>query len=511
MPTSVPTTAKRPARYSMSWAAASSASPASAFAWSRVRSDATRTAEPPVKSEREPALPKPLPRDGVALDDADPVDRHAEDVDRELRVARRDALAHRLRRREDLDDPVGRDVDADLLLERVAAGPFEERGDAAAAQQAARLRLRAARGEAVPVGEGEALVEDLLERAAVVGLAELVLVRHLLGPDHVAATQLGGIELHLARRRVEQPLDDVDRLRPARAAVGAGRRRVRQHRLEVLVDDADVVDAGRDPRADQQLDRDARRRRIGADVGERAHAQRQRLAVAVERELGVAADVAPGRARQELLAAIGLPVHRPAERARRMGDDDVFRVHAGLHAEAAADVADEDVNLLLLDVRQCAGETCRDRGRHLVADSNRQPPRCRVERGDGAARLHRHRRNALVDEVELDADGGARERGRRLLGIAVAHLGGDVVGSVGRERGRAGRGRGGDVGDGGQLLVLDDHAVDRIARGLARFGDDGDDRLADVARHFVSERAARRRHASCGRRHAGSRASSASA
>src|SRR6185436_12411240 len=100
---------------------------------------------------------------GVALDDADPVDRHAEDVDRELRIAGRDALPHRLRRREDLDDAVGRDVDADLLLERIAAGPFEERGDAAAAQQAARLRLGATRGEAVPVGEREALVEDLLE------------------------------------------------------------------------------------------------------------------------------------------------------------------------------------------------------------------------------------------------------------------------------------------------------------------------------------------------------------
>ena len=62
MPRSVPTTEKRPARYSMSPAAASSASPASVFAWSTVRSDATRTAEPPVKSEREPALPKPLPR-----------------------------------------------------------------------------------------------------------------------------------------------------------------------------------------------------------------------------------------------------------------------------------------------------------------------------------------------------------------------------------------------------------------------------------------------------------------
>src|SRR4029079_4863265 len=73
----------------------------------------------------------------VALDDADLLDRNAEDVDRELGVARRDALPHRLRRREDLDDAVAGDVDADLLLERVAAGPFEEGRDAAAAQHAA--------------------------------------------------------------------------------------------------------------------------------------------------------------------------------------------------------------------------------------------------------------------------------------------------------------------------------------------------------------------------------------
>ena len=51
-----------PSRYSMSCGAASSASAASDCAFSTVRSEATFTAEPPTKIEREPALPKPLPR-----------------------------------------------------------------------------------------------------------------------------------------------------------------------------------------------------------------------------------------------------------------------------------------------------------------------------------------------------------------------------------------------------------------------------------------------------------------
>ena len=46
----------------MSAAETSSASPASSFAWSTVRCEATRTAAPPVNSEREPPLPKPFAR-----------------------------------------------------------------------------------------------------------------------------------------------------------------------------------------------------------------------------------------------------------------------------------------------------------------------------------------------------------------------------------------------------------------------------------------------------------------
>ena len=90
---------------------------------------------------------------GVALHDADLVDRHAEDVDDELRVRRRDPLPHRHRRGIDLDLAGAGHRDGDALLEGVAAGPFEERGEAAPAQLAAGPRGGLAAGELVPFGE----------------------------------------------------------------------------------------------------------------------------------------------------------------------------------------------------------------------------------------------------------------------------------------------------------------------------------------------------------------------
>ena len=62
MARSVPAMRNTASAYSMSPAAASSSAAARSFALSTVRSDATRTADPPTKIEREPALPKPVPR-----------------------------------------------------------------------------------------------------------------------------------------------------------------------------------------------------------------------------------------------------------------------------------------------------------------------------------------------------------------------------------------------------------------------------------------------------------------
>jgi hypothetical protein len=97
---------------------------------------------------------------------------------------------------------------------------------------ARRARDRAPGLEALPVGQRQALVEDLLERSAVVCLTEGIAIRHLLGPDHVSPLQMGAVEPHLARGGVHQPLEDVDRLRPPGAAVRAAGRVLGRHRTE---------------------------------------------------------------------------------------------------------------------------------------------------------------------------------------------------------------------------------------------------------------------------------------
>ena len=103
-----------------------------------------------------------------------------------------------------------------------------------------------------------------------------------IGAAGMTPAQFHAIDVHHARRLLHQALHEVVALRAPGAAVGAGRRGVGHHGEEVQVDRRDVVDAGRDPRPDQQLDRDAGAHRVGADVAERAHAHREHAAVGIE-------------------------------------------------------------------------------------------------------------------------------------------------------------------------------------------------------------------------------------
>ncbi len=229
-----------------------------------------------------------------------------------------------------------------------------------------------------------------------------------------------------ARGFVQQPLDVVDRFGPARAAVGAGRRGVGQHRLEMKVDRLDVVDAGQHPGADQQLDRDAGAGRISADVGQRVAAQREDAAVGIEREFHLRLDVAPVRGGREVFAALGRPFDRPLQVPGRMGHHHVFRIDAGLHAEAAAHVADRDADLFGLQPQRRADRRAHT-GRHLRADADGEAlgrGRCacllRLDAGQHRARLQRQRDHALVHQVERHAVRGAFERSRCGRRVAVA-------------------------------------------------------------------------------------------
>ena len=116
------------------------------------------------------------------------------------------------------------------LLQHVAAGPLEEGGDAQAAQLAARLALRRAaprsRSSRPAPAPGPSRARSGRRRRSgpsgcVYGICS--------GRMKLRRRSCDAVDAGLARGLVHQPLDGEDRLGPAGAAVGAGRRGVGQH------------------------------------------------------------------------------------------------------------------------------------------------------------------------------------------------------------------------------------------------------------------------------------------
>ena len=200
----------------------------------------------------------------------------------------------------------------------IGAGPFDVRGQPAAVELAALLRLGLARGEAVPVGGLERLGEEQVEVAGIVLLAHRRGVGHLRGLSRSCA----------GAARPDRCRSGATRYPSAargRAGIPAGRRRDRRRWWPVLVitqvilrsTNGHVVGAGRHLRPDEQRDDDA-----GAPTDRRRHWRRppcagQDPAVLVERQRRLVELVAAGGRGGELLAALGAPLHGPLQHLGR--------------------------------------------------------------------------------------------------------------------------------------------------------------------------------------------------
>ena len=207
----------------------------------------------------------------------------------------------------------------------------------------------------------------------------------------------------------------------------------------------------------------------------------------------MALDIAPVRRRQELLDPLGRPFHRALQLARGVGRDDVLGVETGLHAEAAADIANDDAHLLRRDAEHRAAERIACPGGHLAGEAQRQPIARRVVAGERAARLHRRWRQPLIDEVERDDMGGGFEGGIGRGSVAVPHLRHDIASRRRPDERRAGSGRLRHIGYDRQLLELDLDRVERVFSLLARLGDQRGDGLADKTHGLVRKRRTQRR------------------
>ena len=214
--------------------------------------------------------------------------------------------------------------------------------------------------------------------------------------------------------------------------------------------------------------------------------------------------VAAMRRGQKVLAMPALPAHRTPEPACGPQGGDVLRVHAVLHAEAAADVRGRDLHSFQRDVEHRFGQVTPDAVHALAAQQQREGLRRRVVFGQRAAVLQGGDDDPVVDQVQRHHVGGGGHCGGHRGAVALLEAERQVARhAVPHQRG-AGCQRVGRLHHAGQGIVVHAHKLGRIPRRVRRLGDDEGDRLADVARAVGRQgEAGRHAHRPVGRRHGG--------
>ncbi|NBS83006.1 MAG: hypothetical protein EBS62_14900, partial [Betaproteobacteria bacterium] len=254
----------------------------------------------------------------------------------------------------------------------------------------------------------------------------------------------------------------------------------------VEVDVLNVIDAGLHPGADQHLNRDACHAGVGPHVGMGANAQAQDLALTVQRHLRMALDVATVCAGEEVLAAVGDPLHRALQAVSTIGGHHVFGVGTGFHAKAATHVANHDAHLLGRQAQQGAHHGAHTSG-HLAAHADGQAALVHIRQH--AARLDRQRGHTLVINIEFDHVFGRRKSLVHRSSITIAGFGAAVVGSVAQQRGV---GREGVLQRDGarQFFVVHHHGLGSVFGLLFGIGHDGHHGLTHKAHAPEGQRAA---------------------
>ncbi len=367
-----------------------------------------------------------------------------------------------------------------------SGGLLDRIGEADAAELAVPPRLVAALGEAGPIGQLQHLLLVRWKVAAVVVQAKGILVRDLRRRDQVGAAQFDRVMAQFARRVVDQPLDDIGRLRPSGAAIRRGAVGVGHDGQHRDMGCRDVVDAGQGADIAESGEQVALRRDVGADIGEGLDPQPEEFPAGVERQLGFADVVAGMLVRLDRLAALALPFDRPAQPLRGEQHEPVLGVLPALGAEPAADIAGDDPDAALRDLEDAGRQCLPHPVRVLHIGVERVAVLARVPHPDRAARLHEMGIDPADHIAPLDDVRRRRERGvgRRL--VAALEQIRDVVRALLPDRVLA-RGRVGGVGDRRQDLVIDRDQFGGVLRLRQARGNDEGDRLADIAHPLPRE------------------------
>ena len=201
----------------------------------------------------------------------------------------------------------------------------------------------------------------------------------------------------------------------------------------------------------------------------------------VASDLQLAFGVARVIAGEQVLAAVLDPFHRPAELARRERDQEILRIELAAHAEAAADVGLDHGDGVLGEAHLLRQDGAVVEG-HLGGAMHGEMAAPRIPFGEQAARLHRHRCEALHLEMFAANIGGVLERSIRIA--AQCRERADAVAAAGLEQQARVGARRSAARDRGQRFDGEGDGIQRVLGERRAVGHHHGDGLTDVA-HFL--------------------------
>ena len=226
---------------------------------------------------------------------------------------------------------------------------------------------------------------------------------------------------------------------------------------------------------------------IGADGGNDLGAEAEEVAVLVQREFGVRDVVARLRVAEERFRARRDPFDRTAGDLGAEQHQRHFVINGGLHAEAAADIAADDANLVIRHFQNVLRQLGLKHIRALQGRVDGVAAVDRLKQADAAARLHRGCGHAVDHEMMFDHMRSLGEGGIGRLLVAFNLNETDVVGAVvphqrhARLDGVAGR------SDRRQWLVVDFDHLGSIDRLVVTLGDHEGHIVADHSHAILNQ------------------------
>ena len=337
-------------------------------------------------------------------------------------------------------------------------------------------------------------------------------VGHGVGSDEVAAAQRGGIETQLVRRLVDQALQQIDILGPARAAIGVRRRRVGVGGAHADVQRRRPVGADQRAGAAHGGDGGARSWRHRRRGWRRSRwPMREKPPVGVQRERRPRAEVPALVVARHGLAPLRHPLDRAPEPARREEHQRVLGIDPELDSKGAAHIRRHHAHPLRRHPQHVLGQDVPHKVDALRARRQRVGAAAGIVGAERGPRLHGADDDPLVAGLQADPVGRSSQRLLHRSPLAQLPVHAEIAGCLVVQQRRLGLQRGLPIGHRRKRPIGDGNRLGRGAGFLGALGDDEGDRVAHDPRPPRREHRAGRRRALAairplGLHHAGNRA-----